>query len=78
MAAAVAAAVRNLRRVRAEIREATPMSLRDLYRTLELPGENRLRAAHAALDKAVSEAYRSGLQRDLRDLEPLALLLALN
>ena len=54
------------------------MSLRDLYRTPELPGENRLRDAQAALDTAVSEAYRYGLPRDLRDLEPLALLLALN
>lgn len=77
-AAAVAEAARDLRRVRAEIRAATPMSLRELYRTLELPGANRLRDAQAALDRAVGEAYRYGLPKDLRDLEPLALLLALN
>jgi hypothetical protein len=54
------------------------MSLRDLYRTLELPGANRLRDAQAALDRAVGEAYRYGLPREIRDLEPLPLLLALN
>ncbi len=58
--------------------EAHPMSLRDLYRTLELPGANRLRDAQVALDRAVGEGCRWGLPRDLRDLEPLALLLALN
>jgi hypothetical protein len=31
-------------------------SLRDLYRTLETPGANRLRDAHAALDAAVRAA----------------------
>jgi hypothetical protein len=31
--------------------------LRDLYRTLETPGVNRLRDAHAALDSAVRAAY---------------------
>jgi hypothetical protein len=50
--------------------------LSELYRTLELPGANRLRDARAALDRAVAEAYRRGLSRELRDLDPL--LLALN
>ncbi len=54
------------------------MSLRELYRTLELPGANRLRDAHAALGRAVGEAYAWGLPPALRELEPLALLLALN
>ena len=31
-------------------------SLRDLYRTLETPGANRLRDAHAALDSGVRAA----------------------
>ena len=42
--------------------------LRALYRTLELPGVNPLKAAHAALDAAVLAAYvfsaRKGLQGD--------------
>ena len=54
------------------------MSLRELYRTLELPGANRLRDAQAALDRAVGEAYAWGLPPALRGLEPLPLLLALN
>ena len=38
---------------RREIMAANGWSLRDLYRTLETPGTNRLRDAHAALDSAV-------------------------
>jgi geranylgeranylglycerol-phosphate geranylgeranyltransferase len=38
----------------------------------------RLHDAQAALDRAVDEAHRHGLPRELRDLEPLPLLLALN
>ena len=78
VALAVAEAARELRAVRAEIRAAHPMSLRELYRTLELPGANRLRDAHAALDAAVTEAYAWGLPPALRALEPLALLLEMN
>ncbi len=54
-----------------------PMSLRDLNHTLELPGATGS-GAQAALDRTVGEAYHFGLSRRLRDLEPLALLLALN
>jgi hypothetical protein len=35
---------------------ANGWSLRELYRTLETPGANRLRDAHAALDSAVRAA----------------------
>ena len=48
-------------------------SLRDLYRTLETPGANRLRDAHAALDSAVRAAYGMKEEED-----PLAFLLRLN
>jgi hypothetical protein len=47
--------------------------LRALYRTLELPGANPLKDAHAALDAAVLEAYGFRNEKDL-----LAQLLALN
>jgi hypothetical protein len=68
---AVAAAARELRRVRAE---ALPkMKLRAFYRTLELPGGNPLKDAHPALDTAVLTAYGFGAKKDL-----LAQLLALN
>lgn len=48
-------------------------SLRDLYRTLELPGQNPLRDAHEQLDAAVRAAYGMKAGAD-----PLAFLLALN
>jgi hypothetical protein len=59
--------VRSLRR---EIKQSNGWSLRDLYRTLETPGANRLRDAHAALDSAVRAAYGMKDQGD-----PLAFLL---
>jgi hypothetical protein len=70
---AVAAAARELRRVRAEALPKMKGGLRALYRTLELPGANPLKDAHAALDTAVLTAYGFNAKRDL-----LAQLLALN
>jgi hypothetical protein len=52
---------------------ANGWSLRDLYRTLEPHGTNRLRDAQAALDTAVRTAYGMKEQED-----PLAFLLRLN
>src|ERR1041385_4272318 len=46
---AVAAAARELRRVRAEALPKMKGGLRALYRTLELPGANPLKDAHATL-----------------------------
>jgi hypothetical protein len=69
----VAAAARELRRVRAEALPKIKGGLRALYRTLELPGANPLKDAHAALDTAVLTAYGFNPKRDL-----LAQLLALN
>jgi hypothetical protein len=47
--------------------------LRPLYRTLELPGANPLKDAHAALDAVVLAAYGFSAKKDL-----LAQLLELN
>jgi hypothetical protein len=69
----VAAAARELRRVRAEALPKMKGGLRALYRTLELPGANPLKDAHAALDAAVLTAYGFNPKKDL-----LAQLLALN
>ena len=44
-----------------------------MYRTLELPGKNPFKDAHAALDKAVLAAYGFSSKKDL-----LAQLLELN
>jgi len=71
--AAVAAAGREVRRIRAEAVTKLKGGLRALYRTLELPGANPLKDAHAALDAAVLAAYGFDAKKDL-----LAQLLALN
>ena len=39
--------------------------LRTVYRTLELPGKNPLKDAHAALDAAVLAAYGFSARKDL-------------
>ena len=70
---AVAAASREVRRVRAEALRKLKGGLRALYRTLELPGANPLKDAHAALDAAVLAAYGFSAKKDL-----LAQLLTLN
>ena len=70
---AVATAAREVRRVRDKALQNLKGDLRTLYRTLELPGANPLKDAHAALDAAVLTAYGFSAKQDL-----LAQLLALN
>ena len=70
---AVAEAAVSLRALRREIMAANGWSLRDLYRTLETPGTNRLRDAQAALDTTVRAAYGMNERKDT-----LAFLLRLN
>lgn len=69
----VAAAAVALRRNRYELASKHGRSLRELYRTLELPGANPLKVAQAALDAAVRAAY--GMPDHADTLE---FLLALN
>jgi hypothetical protein len=59
--------------VRAEALAKVKGGLRAVYRTLELPGKNPLKDAHAALDAATLAAYAFDPKSDL-----LAQLLALN
>jgi hypothetical protein len=70
---AVAEAARALRQVRHEILRDKGWSLRELYKSLETPGENRLREAHAALAAAVRRACGMKPDEDI-----LAFLLKLN
>ncbi len=70
---AVAEAGREVRRVRGQALEKIKGGLRAVYRTLELPGKNPLKDAHAALDTAVLAAYGFSPKKDL-----LAQLLELN
>jgi len=72
-AEALAEAGRQVRRVRTGALSEMEGGLRALYRTLELPGANPLKDAHAALDAAVLAAYGFSAKKDL-----LAQLLDLN
>lgn len=74
----VAKASRNLRQTRNKIQPENQCSFRDLYRGLELPGDNPLRTAHEALDRAVREAYLFGLPKRMQRMNELELLLELN
>ena len=62
-----------MRRVRGEALGKIKGGLRAVYRTLELPGKNPLKDAHAALDSAMLAAYGFSTRKDL-----LAQLLDLN
>lgn len=69
----IAAAAKELRHARRSAMEVNKLCLRDLYRTLDLPGENPVRDAHSKLDESVREAYGMKETDD-----PLAVLLDLN
>ena len=56
---------REIRRVRKRARNAIAGGLRAIYRTLEVPGKNPLKDAHAALDAAVLDAYGFSAKKDL-------------
>ncbi len=70
---AVAKEAVALRKLRREVMAKMNWSLRDLYRTLDEPGSNPLRDAHAKLDDAVRAAYDMP-----KDADILSFLLQLN
>mgnify|MGYP001336044936 CR=1 FL=1 len=69
----VAKASAELRKLRHELKEKHDLSFRELYRTLELPGNSPLKDAHETLDEAVREAYGMKKSEDV-----LSFLLKLN
>lgn len=69
----VAEAAVCLRTLRHKVMAENNWSLRELYRSLEVPGKNALRDAHEELNDAVRAAYGMKSQED-----PLVFLLALN
>lgn len=69
----VASAAKELRDIRKKSLTITGGGLRDLYRTLDLPGKHPLREAHEALDKATRQAYGISTKE-----EELTFLLSLN
>lgn len=70
---AVAAAARKLRQVRRGLCEKHNLSLRELYRSAELPGNHPLDHAQDVLDSAVRKAYGMTAKAD-----PLKFLFDLN
>lgn len=64
---AVAHASSALRILRNQLIADNEMNLRELYRTLELPGDNPLKQAHNKLDQAVREAYGFGKRDGILD-----------
>lgn len=70
---AVAVAARKLRQVRRELCKKHDLSLRDLYRSAELPGNHPLDDAQETLDAAVRKAYGMTTKAD-----PLKFLFELN
>ena len=54
----VARAAVNIRLLRAQLMKDHDLTLRELYRSLELPGDSPLKRAHARLDAAVRKAYK--------------------
>jgi hypothetical protein len=70
---AVASAAVAFRNKRNELRAKHNLSLRALYRALDLPGGHPLKDAQAVLDEAVRKAYGMSSRED-----PLVFLLALN
>lgn len=69
----VTAAAKELHTQRTAALKQYNMSLRELYRQLELPGSNPIKDLHTSLDKAVMEAYGFTDKEDI-----LSQLLALN
>jgi len=63
----VAKKSRELRKVRTKILKKEEISYRDLYRSLELPGDHELLKYHKLLDEAVYSAY--GLKRTQDELD---------
>ncbi|WP_420576737.1 DNA methyltransferase [Ekhidna sp.] len=61
----VAEAAKELHQTRSKYLKDYNMTLRDLYRLLEKPGKNAIKDLHAALDKAVMEAYGFDPKKDL-------------
>jgi hypothetical protein len=64
---------RTALRKRAELADKHNRSLRELYRGIELPGENPLKVVHAKLDEAARSAYRMPA-----GVDPLPFLFKLN
>ncbi|EKE03960.1 MAG: hypothetical protein ACD_20C00124G0012 [uncultured bacterium] len=74
----IAQAAKELREIRNKIKVENDLSLREIYKLLELPGDNSLKVAQNNLDKAVQEAYFFGCPKEIQSKNILEFLLELN
>lgn len=63
----VAKRAKELRKVRRKVLKKEGISYRDLYRSLELPGDHELLKYHETLDEAVYSAYGFRKNQDKLD-----------
>lgn len=69
---------REFRIIRSKIKTENNWSLRDVHKSMELPGDHPLKKALEDLDKAVWEAYSFGLPLKMQIKDTLEFLLQLN
>lgn len=74
----VAIRAREFRDLKNKIRIENNLSLRDLYRGMELTGKHPLKKAQKRLDEAVWKAYYYGLPKTMQKNDSLEFLLGLN
>ncbi len=74
----LAKCAKKFRDLKNKIRINNKLSLRDLYRGLELPGDHPLKKSQEKLDEAVWKVYYYGLPKNMQKEDPLEFLLGLN
>ncbi|KKM79291.1 hypothetical protein LCGC14_1351410, partial [marine sediment metagenome] len=74
----LAKCAKEFRDLKNKIRINNKLSLRDLYRGLELPGDHPLKKSQEKLDEAVWKVYYYGLPKSMQIEDPLEFLLGLN
>ncbi len=74
----VANAGRDLRIERRKMMVDNNLSLREIYRLVELPGDNPIKEKIEDLNKAVKAAYLAGMPKELQKMGNLELLYTLN
>lgn len=65
---AVSSEAVNFRKTRQKLLKENKCSLRDLYRTVDLPGKNPLKEAQKKLDRVVKKIYNCGKENELNFL----------
>ncbi len=74
----IAKAARELRQIRNSTKQVKQMTLRKMYRNIELPGKDPLKTAQQKLDAEVFKAYAYCLPKKMAKMDTLEFLLTLN